>query len=161
MMLIGLSYLEKGANFIESLKNVLYDRSCQFMIAASLLIACGRIVDRFAVDIISPVVYSLFIYILITMILITVLVVTGRARDFAGVFRSSPKVSIAAGSINGLSYLALLITFTFFEVSVAEPASTLNVFIAMFLAARVLKEKINQRWLAAIFIVVGAVFLFL
>ena len=161
MMFFGLSYLERGNNIVTSLKNVFSNKSCQHMIIASLFISCGRIIDGFTVQSANPLTYSFFIYLFVTLYLLTVLSLGRRHKEVIELVKVNPKLSLASGAVNGLSYLALLIAFTAIEVSIADPASALNIFIAMFLAAKFLDEEIKQRLFAAILIVIGVILLFI
>ncbi|MHA2060517.1 MAG: EamA family transporter [Candidatus Ranarchaeia archaeon] len=161
LMFFGLSYLEKGNNIITSLKNVFTQRSCQLMVIASLFISCGRIIDGFTVQSANPLTYAFFIYLFVTIYLLAVLSLRKKHIEIVELVRTAPKLSLASGAVNGLSYLALLIAFTAIEVSIADPASTLNIFIAMLLAARLLKEEVKQRLFATVIIVLGVLFLFI
>jgi transporter family protein len=161
LMFFGLSFLERGNNIVTSLKNVFSQKSCQYMVVASLFISCGRIIDGFTVQSANPLVYSFFIYLFVTVYLLTILSMKGRHTEVTEIVKTNPKLSLASGAVNGLSYLALLIAFTGIEVSIADPASALNIFIAMILASKFLNEEIKQRLFAATIIVTGVILLFI
>lgn len=164
LMFVGLSYLKKSTTMIESIKSVLTNRGAQYMILASLLMAVGRVIDAFTVASlnIDSFVYSFYIYAIVTIDLLLVLIITRRVSVCVKIFLGAPKVAIASGAVNGLSYLFLILAVSEgIAMALAEPASTLNIFLAMILASRLMKEEINQRWVAAGFIVIGAIFLFL
>lgn len=158
----GLSFLQKGSSFQNSLKQVLTDKSAQLMILASLLMAIGRIIDGFASsDYFKDEVYAFLIYFLITFILFGILVFKRQASDPYYVIKINPVISIVSGLTNAFSYLALIISFNFLDVSLVEPISALNVFLAMLLARILFKEDIKQRLIAASLIVLGVFFLFI
>jgi transporter family protein len=164
LMFVGLSYLEKGTSLIESVRTVIEQKPAQYMILASVLMALGRVIDAFTVANIEidSFVYSFYIYAIVTMDLFLVLIITRRVSVCIQIFKGAPKVAIASGAVNGLSYLCLILAVSEgIAIGLAEPASTLNIFIAMFVASRLMKEEINQRWVAAGFIVIGAILLFL
>ncbi len=159
---IGLSFLHKGSSFQNSLKQVLTDKPAQLMIIASLLMAIGRIIDGFASsEYFKDEVYAFLIYFLITFILFGILVFKRQASDPYYVIKINPVISIVSGLTNAFSYLALIISFNYLDVSLVEPISALNVFLAMILARILFKEDIKQRLIAASLIVLGVFFLFI
>jgi len=164
LMFVGLTYLEKSTSMVESFRSVLEQKSAQYMILASLLMALGRVIDAFTVASlnIDSFVYSFYIYAIVTIDLLLILIITRRVSVCIQIFMGAPKIAIASGAVNGLSYLCLILAVSEgIAMALAEPASTLSIFIAMIFASRLMKEEINQRWVAAGFIVIGAVFLFL
>ena len=161
---IGLSYLQKGTSFQDSLKNVFKDKAAQLMVGASLLMAIGRIIDGYALDLpdrYEPLVYSFFIYLLITVVLLVIITVKKQIIQPITIIKDQPALSVVVGLINAGSYLFLLVAFTFLDVSVAEPIGALNVFVAMILARYIFQEEIKQRLFAASLIILGVFFLFL
>lgn len=161
LIFIGLSFLQESTNIIDSLENLFRDKACQMMIISSLLTAIGRIFDGFAIDFSTPTVYSFFIYFFVTFNLALILTFKGRLSLTKEIVQMKPKISISAGLVNAFSYLALLIAFTAIDVSIAEPVSSLNVFIVLILAKLVFQEKVRQRVIAASFIVIGVFLIFL
>jgi transporter family protein len=158
----GLFFLQKGSSFQDSLKQVITDKPAQLMISASLLMAIGRIIDSFAsTDYFKDEVYSFLIYIFITFILFGILIFKGQTRDPILVIKRNPVISIVSGLTNAFSYLCLIISFNYLDVSLVEPISALNVFLAMILARIIFKEDIKQRLIAASLIVLGVFFLFI
>ncbi len=159
---IGLSYLQKGSSFKNSLKQVFTNTSAQLMISASLLMAIGRIIDGFAAtDNFTPEVYAFLIYLLITIILFTILIFKGQMIEPYYVIKTNPSISVVSGITNAYSYLALIVAFNYLDVSIVEPIGALNIFFAMILARILFKEDIRQRLFAASLIVLGVFFLFL
>ena len=158
----GLSFLHRSSSFQNSLKQVLNDKSAQLMIGASLVMAIGRIVDNFAsTEYFKDEVYAFLIYLFITLILFGILIFKGKIRDPCYVIKANPIISIVSGFTNALSYLALIISFNYIDVSLVEPISSINVFLAMIIARILFKEDIRQRLIAATFVVLGVFLLFL
>ncbi|PWI48200.1 hypothetical protein CEE45_07785 [Candidatus Heimdallarchaeota archaeon B3_Heim] len=159
---IGLSYLQKGSSFKNSLKQVFTNTSAQLMVSASLLMAIGRIIDGFAAtDNFTPEVYAFLIYLLITIILFTILIFKGQVIEPYHVIKTNPSISVVSGLTNAYSYLVLIVAFNYLDVSIVEPIGALNIFFAMVLARILFKEDIRQRLFAASLIVLGVFFLFL
>jgi transporter family protein len=158
---IGLSFLNKGSSFQNSIKQVLTDKSAQLMISASLLMAIGRIIDGFvSTDNFTAEVYAFLIYFFITIILFCILAFKGQTGDPYQVIKENPSISIISGIANAFSYLALIISIKFLDVSLVEPIGALNIFVAMILARILFQEDITQRLFAGTLIVLG-VFLIL
>ena len=157
---IGLSYLNKGSSFQNSIKKVLSDKSAQLMISASLLMAIGRIIDGYAsTDYFSSEVYAFLIYLFITLMLFGMLVFRGQMGQPYYVVKANPLISIISGVTNAFSYLALIISIKYLDVSLVEPIGALNIFLAMILARFYFKEDITQRLIAATLIVLGVFFI--
>ena len=132
------------------------------MISASLLMAIGRIIDGFASsDYFKDEVYAFLIYSFVTFILLAFSIFKGQTSDLYYVIKMNPAISILSGLINAFSYLALIISFNYLDVSLVEPISALNVFLAMILARILFKEEIKQRLIAASLIVLGVFFIFI
>ncbi|MHA1994738.1 MAG: EamA family transporter [Candidatus Hodarchaeales archaeon] len=157
---LGLSYLNKGSSFQNSIKQVLTDKSAQLMIGASLLMAIGRILDGFAsVDYFPSEVYAFLIYLFITIILFSMLAFRGQTDDLNYVLKTNPIISIVSGVTNAFSYLTLIISINYLDVSLVEPIGALNIFLAMILARILFQEDITQRLIAATLIVLGVFFI--
>jgi transporter family protein len=157
---LGLSYLNKGSSFQNSIKQVFTDKPAQLMISASLLMAIGRIIDGFAsTDYFTSEAYAFLIYLFITLILFAILAFRGQTGDPYYVIKTNPVTSIVSGMTNAFSYLALIISIKYLDVSLVEPIGALNIFLAMILARILFQEDITQRLIAAILIVLGVFFI--
>ena len=159
---IGLSYLQRGISFQDSLKSLFKDKAAQLMVGASLLIAIGRIIDGYALDLansLDEIVYSFLIYFLITVALLIMLTIKRDIKQPINIIKEQPTLSVVSGLTNAGTYLFLLIAYDFLDVSIAEPIGALNVFIAMILARYIFQEDIKQRLIAAGLIVLGVFFL--
>ncbi len=161
LIFFGLSFLQESTSIINSLERTLKDKACQMMIISSLLAAIGRILDGFAINFSTPTTYSFLIYFFITFHLSSVLIIKRRFSLTFEIIRTKPKISFSAGLVNAFSYLALLIAFTVIDVSIAEPVSSLNVFIVLIFAKIIFHEEVKQRTIAASIIILGVFLLFL
>lgn len=160
LLVYGASRLSPQGSFLRSMAAVVSDPACRFMIAASLLIACGRVVDTAMVSDsgrdLDPVAYCFVLYSVIAVYVFAAAAVRGHARDVFHLLRTRPVESFLAGGINGYSYLFLLMALTRIDVSVAEPASMLSVLVTLLLARRSFGERIGARMSAAVVMVAGA-----
>lgn len=160
LLVYGASLLNPSGSFLKSLAAIGSDPACRYMIAASLLIACGRVADTFMVseagEHIDPVAYCFLLYSVIAVYVFIATAVRGRAGDVWTILRTNPVGAFLAGGINGYSYLFLLMALTRIDVSVAEPASMLSVLVTLFLARRAFGEDIRSRLVAACVMVGGA-----
>ena len=155
-LLYGASLLKREGNWVGSVKALVRDRACQYMAAASLLIAVGRLVDKTLIAEAPPRWYACLLYFAISGWVFLFLVVKGRVGAVVSLFREKPGLSIVSGAINGYSYLCLLFALKSIDVSVAEPASMLGMIITLLLSKVILKETLGSRLLGAAIMVAGA-----
>ncbi|AZR74430.1 hypothetical protein BBF96_14170 [Anoxybacter fermentans] len=156
LIFYGSSYLKPGANLFQSIKAVLKEKPCQYMLISSLLLAIGRVIDKASSKDVSALLYSFVIYSFITLILLVYIFVKKRWNNLIRLFLAKPGIAIISGGINAFSYLFLLIALKGIEVSVAEPLTLLSTLLAVILGKYIFKEKIQQRFIAAVIIMVGA-----
>ncbi|MHA1917718.1 MAG: EamA family transporter [Candidatus Ranarchaeia archaeon] len=161
LMFFGISFLEKGSNFTKSIRNVFSNKACRLMIVSSLLVACGRIIDSFSVKTANPSYYAFLIYLFVSINLGLVLLIRKMHNEPLQIVRKLPLISISSGLVNSFSYLALLFALNFIDISIAEPLSALNIFLALILAYKFLKEDIQHRWIAALFVLIGVFLIFI
>ena len=155
-LLIGASFLTGQASFEASVKALYTDSPCRHMMAASLLIACGRIIDKNLVGQVPPLAYAIFLYLAIACWLALYLVVMGRGGNILQVIRQRPRIAITCGVVNGYSYLCLLWALGQFNVSLVEPLSMLSILVTMALSKYILTETLGNRIWAAIIMIGGA-----
>lgn len=160
LLVYGASHLNPQGSFLKSVKAILTDRPCRFMVLASLLIACGRVADAYVVSAaklsVDPVAYCFVLYSVIAFYVFIALAVRGRIKDISAMMRTRPIAATIAGGINGYSYLFLLVAMTQIDVSIAEPASMLSVLVTLFLARKAFNERIGKRLFAAAIMLAGA-----
>ena len=169
LMIYGVSFLNRRASLLKSLAAVATDRACRYMVVASLLIACGRVVDKYMVSAntlhVPPLAYCFMLYCVVALYVFIAAVfrggLRGGVRDIGQVFRQHPWSALCAGAINGYSYLFLLVAMTTVDVSVAEPASMLSVLVTLLVAHQAFGESVGQRLIGSLVMVAGATALFL
>ncbi len=161
LLVYGASFLNKRQNIFLSLKSLFKDKAPLLMIVASLLIAIGRTIDGFVVQEVSPIIYALYIYTGISLFTLIYILFTRKLKNTISLLKEKPKIAVTAGAVNAFSYLFLLVAFTQIDVSIAEPASMLGMIVTVILANVVFKEKIKDRLVAVLIMLVGAWLLFL
>ncbi|MFC1554643.1 EamA family transporter [candidate division KSB1 bacterium] len=161
LLVYGLSFLNKQSNFLRSVKAVLYDKPCRMMILCSMLVAVGRVIDGFIVRETPPLLYAFLVSMVLCLYLISYALFTGSLSIVVKTFKRHPLLSLSSGAVNAYSYLLLLVSFTYLEVSIAEPASMLSMIVTIILAKFVFKEKIMDRMLGAVIMLIGVWLLFM
>jgi transporter family protein len=156
LMVYGSSWLNRQGNFFKSIKAVFRDRPCQLMILFSLLLAVGRVSDRYISRDINPVVYGFILYSQMSVILFLYNYFTGRKKIMFSLLIEKPVLCLTAGAINTFSYIFLLYAIKTIEVSVAEPANMLSMVISVILARILYKEKIRERAVGILIMIIGA-----
>jgi transporter family protein len=157
----GVSFLNRKSNILESFKAIFLDKSCQYMIVASLLIALGRTIDGNAIRFTSPLLYAFYLNVGISLFLLAYILVKSNISTTIKLFNEKRKIATLSGGLNAYSYLFLLIAFTGIEVSIAEPASMTAMIITVILAGRILKENIKERLLGVAIMLFGLWMLFI
>ncbi|MCC7573074.1 MAG: DMT family transporter [Candidatus Methanofastidiosum sp.] len=156
----GVSFLNRKSNILESFEAIFLDKSCQYMMAASLLIAIGRTIDGNAIRFTSPLLYAFYLNVGISLFLLLYILAKSDISTTIKLFREKTKIATLSGGLNAYSYLFLLIAFTGIEVSIAEPASMSAMIITVILAGKVLKESIKERLLGVAIMLIGLWLLF-
>jgi len=164
LLVYGASHLNRPehtpSTFFRSMRALLHNRGCQFMIAASLLIAVGRVIDKSNIQNAPPVTYCFFLYLIIAAYVFVYVLIQGRTRGIFYLFRERPWTAMASGAINAYSYLFLLLAITEIDVSVAEPVSMLGMVVTLVLSWWFLGENIRRRWIGVLLMIGGASVMF-
>lgn len=160
LLIYGASFLNKKTSLLQSLKSLFTNKHCFLMIISSFLIAIGRTIDGFVVQDIHPIHYAFSIYLGISLFLFIYLLFSKTAHKAFSLLKEKPVISCMSGFVNSYSFLLLLISFKYIEVSVAEPASMLGMIITVLLAGRIFKENIKQRLIGVSIMVAGIWLLF-
>ncbi|MDI6600815.1 MAG: GRP family sugar transporter [Thermoanaerobacteraceae bacterium] len=155
LIFYGTSTLKREGNFLKSLRAIINDRSCLYMLVYSFLVASGRIIDKSAGNRVSPMLYSFSVYVFVALIMFIYLMLNGRLKDIPLLIRNKPLYSIASGFTNAFTYLFLLIAIRTIEVSVAEPLSMLSTIVSVALGAFILKENVESRMMGVILTIAG------
>lgn len=164
LLFVGTSLLDRKQFLKDSIIAVFTNRGCLLMILVSLLIAVGRVIDGFFVkNTTDPFLYAIIQYWVISLYLFIAILVTKRVKTIKTAIMSHYKHFLLGSFANAYSYILLLVSISIFELelSIAEPLSMLSLLVTMGLAAWILKEKIKERILGAILMLVGGVLLVL
>jgi bacterial/archaeal transporter family protein len=161
LIFYGSSYLKPGSTPLSSIKAVLREKPCLYMLLSTLLLAVGRIIDKAGSQNVSSILYSFIIYTLISLILYIFLLFKKRSKNLLKIFRDRPKIALLSGATNAFSYLFLLVALKGIEVSIAEPLTLLSTLLAVILGRYFFQEIIRQRLIAASIIIIGSWFLLL
>ncbi len=156
LIFYGSSYLKPGSNLIQSLKAIIKEKPCQYMLLSTMLLAVGRTIDKYASAKISSLVYTFVLYAFITLILLIYLFFQKKSSKIVSVFKAKPLLATTSGAINAFSYMFLLIALKKIEVSIAVPLTMLSSLIAVVLGKYIFKENIRHRLIAVILIIAGS-----
>lgn len=156
LLLYGSSWLKREGTLWRSLRAVAGNRPCQTMMAASLLIAIGRVIDKSLVTTMSPTHYAVLLYLAIAAFIFLYLWLRGRVPRIWALVSQRPSLAIACGAVNGYSYLCLLTAIVAYPVSVAEPLSMLGLLLTLLLSKLLLNEALGHRPIGALFMIAGA-----
>jgi transporter family protein len=161
LLFYGVSFLNRKSNIVESFKAILLNKSCQYMIIASILIAIGRTIDGNAIKITPPILYAFYLNVGISIFLFVYIAAKRNISKTISLFKEKKKIATLSGGVNAYSYLFLLIAFTGIEVSIAEPASMTAMIITVLLAGRILNENIKERLIGVAIMLIGLWLLFI
>lgn len=159
-MFIGVFFLYSG-NFRDRLIEIWHSRGSMYMIIGSIFVAFGRTIDTHIIHQINATYYAIISNFGIGAFLFFAALLQKKLSLTTQVLREKSKTVALAGIVNGWSYLMLLIAILYLEVTVAEPASLLSIFVTALLAKYILHEEVAKRILGMILMVIGAVVLIL
>lgn len=165
LMVWGSAFLHPGVSLVASLRALLEDRPCRTMMAASLFIAAGRVVDARVVGLLAEhpptVPYALAQAAFSGLYALGLLLLRGRGTLPWSLLRQRPRACLTAGACNIYAYLLLLLALRGLEVSLAEPLSMLGILLSVVLAHFVFGEPLKGRLLGSCLMLLGAWGLFL
>lgn len=159
LLFFGAYFLSEVKSFLTSYKNLITNKAMLYMLVCSGFLAVARIIDGFVVRSTPPIIYAISLEIFLSIYLFLYIFARKKLGEIKTMFVKSSLWTLALGVTNGISYLFLLIAFTKIEVSIADPLTMLGVIVAMILAKLIFKEKIKNRLIGAIVMVIGAFFL--
>lgn len=159
LIVAGISILKGLKSPVKSIKGILNDKACRYMLLSVVLLSTGRTVDKAFLPEVDPVLYSIALYLLISVYLLTFLLIRKKGGEIKYMFFRRPLISISGGIINGLSYLLLLLAMKKIELSIAEPLTNVSIIITMFLSYLFFKEKIKEKLPGGILIISGGILL--
>lgn len=161
LMMLGASLLADIRNPFYSLKYLFSDIPTRMMFLAIVSQSSGRVIDKYYLPDIEPVIYSTILYFFISFNLLVVLILRGNIGVVKKVFSEKPMLSIASGFTNGFSYLFLLYAIAKLDLSVAEPLTNLSVILTLLLSAVFFRENILSKLPGTMIILVGGWLLYL
>ena len=161
LMMIGASLLADIRNPFYSLKYLFSDIPTRMMFLAVVSQSSGRVIDKYYLPDIEPVLYSTILYFFISFNLLVVLILRGNIGVVKKVFLEKPMLSIASGFTNGFSYLFLLYAIAKLDLSVAEPLTNLSVILTLLLSAVFFRENILAKLPGTMIILAGGWLLYL
>lgn len=156
LLVYGASFLQRGKDVWESLVFLWKDKACICMMAASMLIAAGRVIDKSGMASFKPITYCCVLYFCISLYIFIYILARRKTGEIDILMLDKPGVTVASGAINGFSYLFLLYAMTGIEVSVAEPLSMLGILVTLALSGIIFREKIGYRLIGACIMIGGA-----
>ncbi|MFX1506571.1 MAG: DMT family transporter [Promethearchaeota archaeon] len=160
LMFIGVFFLYSG-RITEKFLKIRESKASLLMIGGSFFLALGRTIDTYVIRTIDSRVYAFFILFFAGLFFLSIAIFTKRCHDGYLALKNDLKTIIYAGFANGWAYIMLLIAIAGLEVTVAEPASLLSVFVTALLAKLILKEEIEERLFGMVLMVIGAILLFI
>lgn len=164
ILFIGVFFLYPGS-LREKLVAIRTSNASWYMIGGSFFVAVGRTIDAFTTsEIASNIVvnqsyYAFLINLSVGVYLLIFSLVRGQYSQLRRILREKPMTITLAGLTNGWAYLCLLLAIGYLQVTVAEPASLLSVFVTALLAKIFLHENVEQRLPGMVLMVIGAILL--
>ena len=156
LLVWGAARLNPRGSVLRSLMALGQDDASRWMVAASLLIAIGRVIDKATLAYAPPARYAAVLYAAIAGWLLLWLYLRGATAAPLALFRRNPTLAMTCGAVNGLSYLCLVRALTVYDVAVAEPASMLGLLVTLALSWILLREPVAARLPGAILMLTGA-----
>ena len=161
IMFIGFFFLYSGS-LKEKLLKIKESKASLLMIGGSMFLAIGRTVDAYAISGTGAnnILYAISMNFFVGIYLLTLVFATNRQENIKKILSQDRKNLIYASICNGWAYLFLLIAILYLEVTIAEPASLLSVFVTAFLAKKYLNENVTERIPGIIIMLIGSFLLF-
>jgi uncharacterized membrane protein len=161
LMITGASFLKDIWNPLYSLQYIITDIPTRMMFLAIVSQSLGRIIDKYYLPNIHPVIYATVLYFFISFNLLAMLFIRGNIKIVKEVLFEKPKLSISSGITNGFSYLFLLYAMRQLDLSLAEPLSNLSVILTLLFSAIIFRENILEKIPGTIIILAGGWLLYL
>jgi len=127
------------------------------MLAAALLLAVVRVIDKSANGIAPEGGYAVLATVPTVAISAAILFFTGRLRMLATLFRERPAAAVGSAAAHISGYLLLLGAYRYFNASLVEPVGQLALFVNLALGWLWFREPVGARWLPAALVAAGAV----
>ncbi len=143
--------------FLAPIRSVRTDRSTQYAFLTLLSVAVYSIIDKLAVDMIHPAVFT-FMYLFVGMLFYTpYILLTKKKGLMREVWNADRRTILANGFIGVYGYVLIMIAFTIERVSYIVGLRQLSIVFAVIMGGRLLNEKCRTiRFTAAAIIFIGA-----
>ena len=160
VMFLGFFFLYSGS-LKEKLTKIRQSKASLLMISGSMFLAIGRTIDAYAVNLgANEILYAISMNFFVGVYLFVLVIFLKKTDDVKKIL-SQDKLTMLYGSIcNGWAYLFLLTAILYLQVTIAEPASLLSVFVTAYLAKKYLQENVKERLPGIIIMLIGALLLF-
>lgn len=159
IIFVGVFFLYSGS-LREKYSAIINSKGSLIMIAGSVFLAIGRTIDAYAISNANTVLYAIAMNFLVGVYLLVISVLKGYSKDIKTVLTRDWRNLLGAAICNGWAYLFLLIAIIYLQVTVAEPASLLSLFVTAYLAKKFLGENVKERIPGIIIILLGSFLLF-
>ncbi len=161
VMFIGFFFLYSGS-LKEKIAKIKESKASLLMIFGSLFLAIGRTIDAYAITGTgaSDVLYAISMNFFVGIYLLLLVLLLGRTKEVRNILTKDKNNLIYAAICNGWAYLILLIAILYLQVTVAEPASLMSIFVTASLAKRFLGENISERIMGILIMLIGTFLLF-
>ena len=160
VMFLGVFFLYSGS-LKEKVTKIKESKASLLMIAGSMFLAIGRTIDAYAVSQgANEIMYAISMNFFVGVYLFILVILLGKVIDIKEVVEKDRLTLVYASICNGWAYLFLLVAILYLQVTIAEPASLLSVFVTAFLAKKYLGENIKERIPGIIIMLLGAFLLF-
>ena len=160
LIFTGFFFLYSGS-LEEKIRKISESKASLLMIGGSMFLAIGRTIDAYAIPQTNEILYAILMNFFVGFYLFILVVLTGKVNKIKEIFTSEKLNLIYAGICNGWAYLFLLVAILYLQVTIAEPASLLSVFVTAYLAKKYLGEQVRERIPGIIIILIGSILLFL
>ncbi len=161
VIIYGLAFIGNHGHLLDSLKAILHNKPCRYMLAASFFLAIGRTIDAYAARNVPPLTYGWFMFVFTTLIILILEFPAHAIKKTIILLKKRPFLAIGAGACNAFTFLFFLVAVRYFELSIIEPVVMFSTVITVLLASQVLHENIKDRLKGVVIMVIGAWLLFL
>lgn len=160
VMFIGFFFLYSGS-LKEKLRKIKSSKASLLMIFGSIFLAMGRTIDAYAVTLgANEILYAISMNFFVGVYLFVLVLFLKKTDDVKKILSFDKKTMLYGSICNGWAYLFLLVAILYLQVTIAEPASLLSVFVTAYLAKKYLQENVKERLPGIIIMLIGALLLF-
>ncbi|MEA2020554.1 MAG: EamA family transporter [Patescibacteria group bacterium] len=159
LVVFGLAFLKKGENFLRSLEALIRDRNCRFYFLFLIFFNIAGVFDKKATPYFATTTYSFVQFFLPSLMVLAYLIARGNFGNLVLFTKVRLPLAVLTSLVISIRYASFYTAITSAELSLVTPLFSLSTFVSLFLASWWLKEKVEQRWAAALFTVLGSALL--